>query len=269
MKFSRQQILREMGISPYWVLREPSGALRTEKGTGCAEEAVFSEVEASSPVHGSCSSSFLPANAPASETTTKSHDSRAKEISEMSWDQLRQSIAVCRTCGLCNHRKQAVPGVGDKDAAWMFIGEGPGAEEDKRGEPFVGQAGKLLDAMLAAIDLKRGEDVYIANAVKCRPLGNRTPEVGELAACQPYLRRQIELVSPKLIVLLGRIAVSSALGHEGALSGLRGQRLRYVESAVDIPVVVTYHPAYLLRNLSDKAMAWEDLCRARELMRTF
>ena len=119
-----------------------------------------------------------------------------EKIEGMDWDSLKRTIRECRVCGLCAGRKQAVPGVGDENADWLFIGEGPGAEEDARGEPFVGQAGKLLDAMLAAIDLQRGEDVYIANAVKCRPPGNRTPEVAEMASCRPYLQRQIALLKP-------------------------------------------------------------------------
>lgn len=185
----------------------------------------------------------------------------------MGWDELRGAIAGCRACGLCAARKQAVPGVGDENADWLFIGEGPGAEEDARGEPFVGQAGRLLDAMLAAIGLRRGENVYIANAVKCRPPGNRTPEPAEMAACFPFLKRQIALIRPRLIVLLGRAAVSSVLGEEGSLAGLRGKSLAYRDGEHEIPVLVTYHPAYLLRNLPDKAKAWEDLCRARALMR--
>jgi len=192
---------------------------------------------------------------------------RGAQIARMGWDELRRSIADCRACGLCAERRQAVPGVGDERADWLFIGEGPGAEEDARGEPFVGQAGKLLDAMLAAIDLERGADVYIANAVKCRPPGNRTPEAGEMAACAPYLQRQIELLQPKLIVLLGRAAVQAVLGVDSSLASLRGKPLAYAAGGREIPVVVTYHPAYLLRTLPDKAKTWEDLCRARALMR--
>lgn len=161
-------------------------------------------------------------------------------------------------------------GVGDTAADWLFIGEGPGAEEDARGEPFVGPAGKLLDAMLAAIDLRRGEDVYIANAVKCRPPQNRTPETAEMATCAPYLRRQIALLQPRLIVLLGRAAAHALLGDVGSLASLRGRTFEYTGSPGSehpIPVLVTYHPAYLLRTLPDKAKAWEDLCRARALMR--
>jgi DNA polymerase len=153
--------------------------------------------------------------------------------------------------------------VGDREADWLFVGEGPGAEEEERGEPFVGQAGRLLDAMLATIGLQRGHDVYIANAVKCRPPNNRTPEADELAACFPYLRRQIELIKPRLIVALGRPAAQALLNQEVKISAARGRTFRYG----DIPVVVTYHPAYLLRNQPDKAKAWEDLCFARKTMR--
>jgi DNA polymerase len=180
----------------------------------------------------------------------------------MSWDELRASAAECRACELCRQRKQAVLGVGDVEADWLFVGEGPGAEEDERGEPFVGQAGKLLDAMLAAIDLKRGSNVYIANTVKCRPPGNRTPEAEETAACWPYLARQIELIRPKLIVALGRPAAQTLLGGEVKVGAARGRVFEHQ----GIPLIVTYHPAYLLRTLSDKAKAWEDLCFMRATM---
>ena len=165
-------------------------------------------------------------------------------------------------CVLCERRKQAVPGVGDRQARWMLVGEGPGAEEDQRGEPFVGQAGRLLDNMLAALGLDRTKDVYLANAVKCRPPHNRTPERVELAACLPYLDRQIALVQPRLLVALGRPAAQALLDRELAISAARGKRFE----RHGIPVVVTYHPAYLLRNPQDKARAWEDLCFARRLM---
>ena len=179
------------------------------------------------------------------------------------WDELRAAIAGCTACGLCKARKQAVPGVGDENADWLFVGEGPGAEEDERGEPFVGQAGKLLDAMLAAIDLRRGEDVYIANAVKCRPPGNRTPEPSETAACWHFLERQIDLIRPKLIVALGRPAAQTLLQSEVKIGAARGRLFDFR----GIPLAVTYHPAYLLRNLPDKALAWEDLCFMRRTMK--
>jgi DNA polymerase len=155
-----------------------------------------------------------------------------------------------------------VLGVGDSAADWLFVGEGPGAEEDARGEPFVGQAGKLLDAMLAAIDLKRGDNVYIGNSVKCRPPGNRTPLPEETACCWPFLERQIELISPKLIVALGRPAAQTLLQSEVKIASARGRLFAWR----DIPVIVTYHPAYLLRNLTDKARAWEDLRFMRRTM---
>jgi uracil-DNA glycosylase family 4 len=178
------------------------------------------------------------------------------------WDGLAAEVAGCRACGLCNARKQVVFGVGDRQADWMFVGEGPGAEEDERGEPFVGQAGKLLDAMLQAIGLKRDKDVYIANAVKCRPPGNRTPEADEIAACRPYLVQQIELVKPRVLIALGRPAAQTLLGSETSIAAARGKLHHYA----GIPLVVTYHPAYLLRNLPDKAKAWEDLCFAMDVM---
>jgi DNA polymerase len=163
---------------------------------------------------------------------------------------------------LCQQRKQAVFGVGFESAPWLFVGEGPGADEDAQGEPFVGQAGRLLDSMLAAIGCQRGRDVYIANVVKCRPPGNRTPTHEEALACAPFLDRQIELIAPKLIVALGKTAATRLLGTEASLASLRGKVHRYR----DIPVVVTYHPAYLLRSLPEKAKAWEDLVFARRTL---
>lgn len=251
MSLSRKALLDEMGLSPQWVLREASPNVHETKPT---ERSISQFIDVSQ--------SALQENASRSTTAIA-----VENVNQMDWPSLRHAIQECRVCGLCSKRKQAVPGVGDEQASWLFIGEGPGAEEDARGEPFVGQAGKLLDSMLAAIDLVRGEDVYIANAVKCRPPGNRTPEAAEMAACWPYLRRQIDLIRPKLIVLLGKAAVFAVLGEEGSLAGLREKSLAFRDGDLEIPVVATYHPAYLLRNLPDKAKAWEDLCRARQLMR--
>ena len=172
--------------------------------------------------------------------------------------ELRILAAECRACGLCQQRKQAVFGVGSEVGPWLFVGEAPGADEDEQGDPFVGQAGKLLDGMLAAIGCQRGRDTYIANVVKCRPPGNRTPTVAEAAACAPLLDRQIELIRPKLIVALGRSAAARLLGTDASLASLRGMVHRHG----DTPVVVTYHPAYLLRSPGQKRKAWEDLCLA-------
>ena len=200
-----------------------------------------------------------PAPAPAPAAAARAP---APALAGAGWEALRTLVAECRACGLCAQRKQAVLGVGAPDAPWLFVGEGPGAEEDAQGEPFVGQAGKLLDSMLAAIGCRRGREVYIANVVKCRPPGNRTPSAEEAAACAPFLDRQIDLVAPRLIVALGKTAATRLLGTEASLASLRGRVHRYR----DIPVVVTYHPAYLLRSLPEKAKAWEDLVFARRTL---
>jgi uracil-DNA glycosylase family 4 len=181
------------------------------------------------------------------------------------WDGLRAMVRDCTRCGLCRQRKQAVFGVGAERGPWLFVGEGPGAEEDEQGEPFVGQSGKLLDNMLAAIGLKRGREAYIANVVKCRPPGNRTPTLEEAAACAPYLDAQVDLIRPGLIVALGKVAAQRLLGAEASLASLRGKVHQYR----GYPVVVTYHPSYLLRTLPEKAKAWEDLLFARSKMLEF
>jgi DNA polymerase len=188
----------------------------------------------------------------------------AGEIAVMDWMRLKATVAGCEKCGLCESRTQTVFGVGDEKAKWLFVGEGPGYNEDLQGEPFVGQAGKLLDNMLLAMGLKRGENAYIANIVKCRPTDangrDRPPSADEIAACMPYLQRQIELIQPAIIVALGKTAALSLLklDPDTPVSRLRGTVHRYA----DLPLVVTYHPAYLLRNLADKKKAWADLCLA-------
>ena len=185
------------------------------------------------------------------------------------WDALEQTVAQCTACGMCATRTQTVFGVGHPSAQWMFVGEAPGAEEDARGEPFVGQAGRLLDAMLDAAGLGRtrqGEaGVYIANVLKCRPPGNRNPEPAEVAACSGYLQRQIALLKPRILVVMGRFAVQSLLETDASIASLRGRVHAFARGAVRVPVIVTYHPAYLLRNLADKAKCWEDLCLARRV----
>ncbi len=175
------------------------------------------------------------------------------------WEALRQQVLECTKCPLHLTRTQGVLGVGPKRADWLVIGEAPGAEEDRRGEPFVGAAGQLLDAMLRAIGLDRATNVYIANVLKSRPPGNRDPKPEEVAACLPYLERQIELLRPKIMLAVGRIAAQSLLRTETPLGRLRGQVHRFG----DTPLVVTYHPAYLLRTPAEKRKAWEDLKFAR------
>jgi len=183
------------------------------------------------------------------------------ESDSRDWAALEAAVRSCTKCSLHATRTQTVFGVGDRRARWMFIGEAPGGDEDRQGEPFVGRAGQLLNAILFAIGLKR-EEVYIANVLKCRPPGNRDPQPEEVTRCEPYLLRQIELIKPRLIVALGRHAAHSLLKTEVPLGKLRGQRLSYHGT----PLIVTYHPAYLLRNPADKRKVWEDLCLARTVM---
>ena len=172
----------------------------------------------------------------------------ASDPKEQRWIALKKAVPACTACGLHKGRAQTVFGVGDEQADWMLVGEAPGAEEDRLGEPFVGQAGRLLDSMLAALGMKRGENVYIANVLKCRPPGNRNPEPEEVARCTPHLVEQIALIEPKLIVAMGRFAAQTLLDTDATIASLRGRVHRYA----GVPLVVTYHPAYLLRNLPDK-----------------
>lgn len=179
------------------------------------------------------------------------------------WAALEAEIRACTRCPLHATRHTAVPGSGDPQADWLIVGEAPGAEEDRQGEPFVGQAGHLLNAMLAAIGLKRGEKVYIANILKSRPPANRDPALEEIVACLPYLERQIALIQPRIILALGRFAAQTLLGTDTPVGRLRGQ----VHAYKGIPLVVTYHPAYLLRTPADKGRAWADLLLARRQLK--
>ena len=191
------------------------------------------------------------------------------DIDTLDWPALREAVADCTACALGDTRTQAVFGVGHPQAHWMIVGEAPGEQEDREGEPFVGKSGQLLDNMLRALGLTRAEaeparQVYIANTLKCRPPGNRNPEPDELARCERFLVRQIALVRPKVILAMGRFAVQSLLRSNEPVGRLRGR----VHTYEGVPLVVTYHPAYLLRNPEDKARAWDDLCLAQEVLAT-
>ena len=225
----RERILAVMGLAPIWRLR----------GSGFSQEEQTQEEQE---------------KAPDNDTGP----------SGSGWIELKQAVPACTACGLHKSRTQTVFGVGDEKADWLLVGEAPGAEEDRLGDPFVGQAGKLLDNMLAAIGLDRRTNVYIANVLKCRPPGNRNPEPEEVARCTPFLLKQIELIQPKLIVAMGRFAAQTLLASDASIASLRGRLHRYA----GVPLVVTYHPAYLLRNLPDKAKAWEDLVFARRTMQS-
>lgn len=193
------------------------------------------------------------------------------DVAAMDWDALQQSVATCQACGLCKSRKNTVFGVGDTQARWLVVGEAPGENEDLQGEPFVGQAGHLLDNMLKAVGLSRtgsgAQGVYIANVLKCRPPANRNPQPEEMLQCEPYLQRQVALLRPKIILALGRFAAQSLL--QATVPGLASMPLGKLRGQVHqyqgVPVIVSYHPAYLLRTPQDKAKAWADLCLALEV----
>ncbi len=235
---TREDLLRELELLPIWQLREPAKAVATVANS-----------------------------AEVSDSKADMFAARSELIKQMDWQNLQQCVQSCQACGLVKARAQTVFGAGDPDADWLIVGEAPGAEEDHQGEPFVGQAGQLLDNMLAAIQLKRGQNVFIANVIKCRPPENRDPHGEEVLQCVPFLQQQVALIQPKLIIALGKFAAQSLLQSENTVdehtwASLRGQLHDYH----GVPVIVTYHPAYLLRNWADKAEAWEDLCFAKKTM---
>lgn len=256
----RAAFLDEIGIGPLWVRRDcVPGPVTPPAGV---TKVMPVEADAFEPAP-AVSTPATRQEAPVQETPVAGVPP-ADEVAQMDWPELKAAVAGCTKCGLCRGRTQTVFGVGDEHAKWLFVGEGPGRNEDLRGEPFVGQAGKLLDNMLLAMGLNRGENAYIANIVKCRPTDDsgrdRPPTPEETAACLPYLERQIALIQPAIIVALGKTAALSmlALDPETPVSKLRGTVHRYAGR----PLVVTYHPAYLLRNMADKKKAWADLCLA-------
>lgn len=233
----RHKYLKAMGIQS-WVLRQQVSPVAD------TAEAVAAET------------------LPPAELESVSAATQQSGIANMDWSALRQTVQTCFRCGLSSSRTQTVFGVGDTKAHWLVIGEAPGADEDRMGEPFVGRAGQLLNEMLLAVGLKR-EQVYIANILKCRPPNNRDPRAEEVQQCEAYLRRQVELIKPRVIVAVGRIAAQNLLKTETNVGKLRKQRHEYE----GIPLVVTYHPAYLLRSPKEKRKAWQDLLFARSIYR--
>ncbi|PIE83429.1 MAG: uracil-DNA glycosylase [Candidatus Contendobacter odensis] len=198
------------------------------------------------------------------ETQAKAMDDREMRIATMDWEALNNSVRQCDACGLCTTRSQTVFGVGNRQADWLVIGEAPGADEDRLGEPFVGRAGKLLDSMLLAIGLKR-KQIFITNILKCRPPQNRDPNTIEVECCRPFLERQIELVQPRIILAIGRIAAQNLLETQMPIGKLRGQVHHFGQK--NILLIVTYHPAYLLRSPREKRKSWDDLRLARRVLR--
>lgn len=266
MSDRRDSVLREMGLAPLWRLRSRTQTV-ADNGEKVAEKPAFTPRTPANTVEEGAARKRPPQLTTEKPETVPAGVSpdplRAARISGLDWEELEADMRSCKACPLWEQRQQVVPGSGDRKAGVMFVGEGPGAEEDRRGQPFVGAAGKLLDAMLAAIGMKRDDGVYIANTVKCRPPHNRTPHNDEMAACLPYLERQIALVQPRLLVALGRPAAQVLLNAPDVrINASRGKELRHGS----LPLLVTYHPAYLLRNQADKARAWEDLCLARKTL---
>jgi len=213
-----------------------------------------------------------PASAPTRPTAGAAPVARAPApatepvVPATDFDALREQVQQCTACGLCQGRRHAVFGMGARPARWMVVGEAPGEQEDRQGLPFVGRSGQLLDAMLSAVGMSREKDVFIANVIKCRPPGNRNPKPEEIAACSPYLKRQIELIRPERILVLGRFAAQTLLGTDATIGSLRGrQHVWAMDDGHRIPVVVSYHPAYLLRSPVEKARAWQDLQLAMAL----
>jgi len=265
----RTAFLQEMGLGPIWSRRDLVHQVSDDQDVDQSwdeQTAVQNVVEIAAAVHA------LPPQQEALKPDVVQVPampvSDNQSVQNMDWSQLQSVVSACRQCGLCHSRTQTVFGTGDQKARWLFVGEGPGRNEDFQGQPFVGPAGKLLDNMMVAMGLQRGENTYIANIVKCRPTDNnrrdRPPTLDEAAACMTYLERQIALINPTVIVALGKTAALSLLKLDPAtpVSRLRGTVHRYG----DKPLIVTYHPAYLLRNLADKGKTWADLCLA---MRSF
>ena len=238
MSTRQEAVLRELNLYPMW-------QRRNEIGTS-PSDALAAKVEVKI---------IPPARVP---------EFRVPDFKVEDWSSLKATVHGCTACKLRASCTQTVFGVGEEKADWMFVGEGPGVEEDVVGEPFVGDAGKLLDNMLSAMKLKRSKNVFITNVVKCRPPDNRPPAADEITSCMPYLQRQIALVQPKIIVALGKTAATSLLGYDATLTSLR----RRLHDYQGIPLVVTYHPADLLHAPLEKAGAWQDLCLALAACRT-
>lgn len=276
----QRAMLEEMHLRVWWPQAPAEAAAVQTAAAPQAEVAVPVARPLPRPVPVPPAAVSVPVPAPA----TADVDGRAAAIAALPWPALQDAVASCQACSLCETRRNTVFGVGPPvaDAAapprvdWLIVGEAPGEQEDQRGEPFVGQAGKLLDNMLRAVGASRhgdgqapGAPAFIVNVLKCRPPGNRNPALGEIAQCEPFLKRQIALLRPRIILAVGRFAVQSLLAgsvpdvHTVPLGRLRGKVYRYE----GVPVVVSYHPAYLLRSLPEKAKAWADLCLAMETLK--
>lgn len=240
---TRLDYLQAMGIQPWYSRFQPEVAVDASS--------------VSEPVHETSQHNV----AIAEQTQSVENSISTRDVSTLDWPELEQAVSQCQLCELHTTRTNTVFGVGNPNADLMIIGEAPGEEEDRRGEPFVGRAGQLLDAMMQAIGLDR-QKVYIANILKCRPPGNRNPHISETVCCDPYLQQQIKLVQPRLILALGRIAAHHLLVSQDSLGALRQKKHSYN----GIPLFVSYHPAYLLRKPIEKRKSWQDLLEVRRML---
>jgi uracil-DNA glycosylase family 4 len=281
----RTLIIEAMGLGPVWQARTPEEQPQAEAHTAWGlEQTIVQQIPSAAPTEAPhhAMTAHKPGPGPAPAPALQAEPELVQEIPPQeapkpadittqpqtapvvacTLDELAKSVHHCERCRLCKTRSQTVFGRGNTQARWLLIGEAPGEQEDRQGEPFVGRAGHLLDNMLAATHLSCEQDVYIANVLKCRPPSNRNPAGDEIAACQDYLRQQIALIKPEVILALGRFAAQTLLNSELSISRLRGKVHQYQGT----PLIVSYHPAYLLRNPSDKARAWEDLQLAKKIL---
>jgi DNA polymerase len=258
--------LREIGIEKVWLA--PSQADRPAAGNPPAEILASAAISAPATIP-------TPTTTPTSATTptlapvAQPSDAEPRPIDyldvqtpstvALEIEALRAEVSACTACGLCKGRKQAVLGDGALQAPWLVVGEAPGEEEDRQGIPFVGRSGQLLNAMLAAVDKQRAHHVFITNVIKCRPPGNRNPRPEEIAHCRPFLMRQIALLKPTRILVLGRFAAQTLLQTDATIGSLRGRVHQFKTETGEIPLVASYHPAYLLRSPTEKARTWQDL----------
>ncbi len=278
----RKRYLKEMGITS-WALSAPGTSTKTETAVepvAAGADSPFTEQTAEMVSAPESVGPVATVTAFAGEVPVVPDETPALAVHPVSsavpdttesWEKLLDEIGCCERCHLCRTRNKVVPGVGDRQADWLFVGEGPGFHEDQQGEPFVGRSGKLLDSIMAAMRMKRGSNVYIANVVKCRASNefgkDRQPTEEEAATCMPYLERQIELIRPRIMVALGKTAAVALLntGRDVSLGSLRSKEHFFRVGGRRIPLIVTYHPSYLLRTPAGKKQAWQDLCRAMDI----
>lgn len=275
---AREQAWQALNIGPSWIMRGAGEPVRPVSDEADAESTPAVQTESIAAQADAVALDSPPQPEPATERpdqpVTQPEQSDATvpvapapgmSVDQMDWATLQATVTDCQRCGLCQGRQNTVFGVGDENPRWVIVGEAPGAQEDRTGQPFVGEAGQLLDAMLAAAGASRGKGIYILNVLKCRPPNNRDPSAEEVASCRPFLMRQLELLQPELILTMGRFAAQTVLSSTQGIGQLRSKVHQTQVADRSIPVVAAYHPAYLLRQPDQKPRAWADLCLARSV----